>query len=569
MSNKKDRLSELEKINPIGAVDHRNHQHESGRQIFEGMPRSERRKIASSAKKLGKKYNNILANLKRSGAKFPADKILRELAIEYTHRYASSGIYSQPISFNYFEPFLHIKLIDDAAPYAEIEKEFNHLFYTEDFFEYITSPEESGFQVSSLLELPQDQIYHFSVCGKITDISFLYGEGREFVVAGFSIIRRGSSLFWYLIGGESLGEEEWKLRCSEQPEMDIESTPPWKKKFLEECLAESGSLLGKPIPLESTETYIRTIISGEFDLKEEKHLSRCYLAEYENSFDVICDDPEVFDSMTNLNNKERILGLMLERFDRTAVLWSLAEGLFQLPAYFNSRLALNKEVQANSKRRISRKKGGKGLKGDYMIIPSLEPSNHMPDSVITTVNLPHYEIETEGHWRKLTSDDVGVDRHGNSVWGRSWISSSSKWKPSGPKEGVVIYLKDTLSSARLKISEYLHAAEAIKNIAAKQLDSDEGELYVLRCSAMKEQIFKVGYTRGCSYERAKQLSSATGVPLAFVVVQCWKHKEARRLETEVHMMLSPYRLNNGREFFEAKFETIEKVVSSVLNEVES
>ncbi|PCI42696.1 MAG: hypothetical protein COB51_12620 [Moraxellaceae bacterium] len=217
MSKKRGRLSELGKIHPVAGADHRNYQKENGRPlILDGVPRSERRRLASVAKKIGKKYKNILVKLKSSGMKFPADKILRELAIEYTHRYASSGIYNQPISFNYFEPFLHIKLIGGAAPYADIEKEFNHLFCPEDFFDYITSPEGNEFQISSLLELPQDQIYHFSVCGEITDISFLYGEGREFVIAGFSIIRRGSSLFWYLIGGESLGTEEWKLRCSDQ-----------------------------------------------------------------------------------------------------------------------------------------------------------------------------------------------------------------------------------------------------------------------------------------------------------------------------------------------------------------
>lgn len=249
MFRRKDRLSELGKISPIGAVDHRNYQKEGKPQdIYEVIPRSERRKLASGAKKLGKKYSNILANLKRSGAKLPADKILRELAFEYTHRYASSGIRNQPASFNYFEPFLHIKLIDGSAPYAEIEKEFNHLFYAKDFFDYITTPEGSEFQVSSLLELPQDQIYHFSACGGIIDISFLYGEGREFVIAGFSIIRRGSSLFWYLVGGESLGAAEWKLRCSKQPKVDTKNSPPWKRKFLEECMASSGACSGSQRP---------------------------------------------------------------------------------------------------------------------------------------------------------------------------------------------------------------------------------------------------------------------------------------------------------------------------------
>ena len=106
------------------------------------------------------------------------------MAREYTHRYASSGIYTQPTSFNYFEPFLHIKLIGNIAPYTEIEPEFNHLFHAEDFFEYVTSKDNDGFVVSSLMDLPQDQIFHFSTNGLVTDISFQNGEGREFCNCG-------------------------------------------------------------------------------------------------------------------------------------------------------------------------------------------------------------------------------------------------------------------------------------------------------------------------------------------------------------------------------------------------
>lgn len=570
MSNKRIRLSELAKIHPVAGTDHRHLINEQGKLPFvERMPRKERRKLAAESKRLAREYNKALQRLAQSGAKFPANKILRELAIEYCHRYASSGLYNQPISFNYFEPFLHIKLLNNAAPYAEIEHEFDHLFHAEDYFDYVTSCDSGAFDISSLINLPQDQIFHFSTSGAVTDISFLNGEGREFVIAGFSMIRRGTSLHWYLIGGEGLSQDEWQLRCSEQPEIDLENLSPWKRAFLTESIAETGNQRGKPRPLEGTDTYVRTVTAGEFDLKEEKHLSRCFLAEYENSFDVICDDPEVLAPVKSDEDRERIIVTMTERFNRSAVLWSLAEGLFQLPSYFSARLALNKDTQNGTRQRVSKKKGGKGLTGEYVIIPALETNNSAPTSTITVVNLPQYEIETEGHWKRLPDGDRGVDRHGNIVWGKTWVASSSKWKPSG-SSSTTIFVKDTLAAAKLKISEYLDAAERVQDEAGSldfQADAKEGELYIMRCSAMKEQIYKVGFTSGSSIERARQLSSATGVPLAFVVVKQWRHKDARKLETEVHMMLSPYRINDSREFFMANYDAIDKAIESVIARV--
>lgn len=566
MLNKKHRLSELAKIHPLAGVDHRRLKDEKGRLPFlENMPREERRKLKAESKRLAQSYTRILQRLSQSGAKFPADKVLRQMAIEYTHRYASSGIYTQPTSFNYFEPFLHIKLIGQVAPYAEIEQEFNHLFHAEDYFEYVTSEDSEGFEVSSLMDLPQDHILHFSTTGLVTDISFLNGEGREFVIAGFSMIRRADSLHWYLIGGEALSEDEWKIRCSDQMKNNLEEVPPEKRRFLSECIDKDGEYRGKPLPLEGTQSHIRTIIAGEFAIKEKKHLSRCYLAEYEHSFDVVCDDPEIFRGVS-ADVSAKIIATMTERFKRSATLWSLAEGLFQLPSYFNARLAINKEVAAKSRQRIAKKKGGKGLIGDYVVIPAIEVNTCGPTSAITRVILPQYEIETEGHWRRLPDGQHGLDRHGNNVRGRTWVASSSKWK-AAETNATTIFLKDTLHSAKLKIAQYVEASARVdKEIAPRDTErsSNEGELYVMRCSAMKEEIYKVGFTTGASNERAQQLSSATGVPMAFAVINTWRHADAKRLETEVHMLLAPYRINDSREFFLASYDSIERIIESVI-----
>lgn len=566
MLNKKLRLSELGKIHPIAGTDHRRLKDKNGNLPFlKGMPRKERRKLKAESERLAKSYTRILQRLSQSGARFPADKILRQMAIEYTHRYASSGIYTQPVSFNYFEPFLHIKLLGQVAPYAEIEQEFNHLFHAEDYFEYVTSEDSSGFEVASLMNLPQDQIFHFSTAGSLTDISFLNGEGREFVIAGFSMIRRADSLHWYLIGGEAFSDDEWEIRSFEQVEMSLNEVPAAKRKFLLDSINKDGAFRGKPLPLEGTQSYLRTIIAGEFGIKERKHLSRCYLAEYEHSFDVICDDPDIFDEIS-ANTREIILTTMNERFARSAVLWSLAEGLFQLPRYFNARLAISQDATARSRQRIAQKKGGKGLIGDYVVIPALAANSSRPTSTITAVILPQYEIETEGHWRRLPNGEHGQDRHGNDVRGRTWVASSSKWKPVGTS-AMTIFLKDTLRSAKLKIAQYIEAsARLAAEIASRGTEclSDKGELYVMRCSAMKEQIYKVGFTDGDSVERAQQLSSATGVPMAFAVIKTWRHAEAKRLETEVHMLLAPYRINDAREFFLASYDSIERIIESVI-----
>jgi hypothetical protein len=79
---------------------------------------------------------------------------------------------------------------------------------------------------------------------------------------------------------------------------------------------------------------------------------------------------------------------------------------------------------------------------------------------------------------------------------------------------------------------------------------------------MKEEVYKVGWTSGTAEKRAEQLSSATGVPMSFVVVHSWKHENAEALEKSVHAMLEPYRINDRREFFHANYRSIERIIEA-------
>lgn len=81
-------------------------------------------------------------------------------------------------------------------------------------------------------------------------------------------------------------------------------------------------------------------------------------------------------------------------------------------------------------------------------------------------------------------------------------------------------------------------------------DKTEGYVYVMTNSSIEGQV-KIGKTTRDPYERAKELSSATGVPTPFVVVFYKPFKDCHLAEKTIHQYLEKkgYRVNNNREFF--------------------
>ncbi len=562
---RKQRLDVLRKIPDFAAMDHRLHLNAGGKiPRLENLPRSERRRLAVETKKIVAQYKRTMQNLSKSGAGFPNDQLLRQLAIEYNHRYAASGIRTQPLNFNYFEPFCRISLIPrSVAPKVEIIEEYDHLYSLRDFLDYITSEDSEKFALESLLNMAEGRVFHFTRNGDIAEFSFLNSEGKEFLISGFSMVRHGNYLHWYMIGGELLTQDEWLGRCSKQKEINEEGLQPDKRAFLKDAIKINGNKSGEPVALEGTKTAVRTIISGEIDLITQKHNSRYYMTEYENTFSGHCDEPEVFEMLPEDKRKETIAKTKTE-LDKASVMWDLAEAFFQLPSYFSSRATIEREILDKSGQRLPRKKAGQGLKSKYKFVTAIEVTENKSEPIVK-VNLPHYETETEGYWRRLDRGAKGRDQHGNEIEGKTWVKATNKWRERSSSDNVV-FVKDGIVSAKIKIKEYQDAAKAVE-LADRQGSEeaqDVGELYVLRCAAMDEEIYKIGFTRKDSYQRAKQLSSATGVPLSFIVVKVWQHSNAKELEAEVHVMLDSYRVNDSREFFKVGYDVIENVVETIL-----
>ncbi|WP_350345484.1 GIY-YIG nuclease family protein [Klebsiella oxytoca] len=83
----------------------------------------------------------------------------------------------------------------------------------------------------------------------------------------------------------------------------------------------------------------------------------------------------------------------------------------------------------------------------------------------------------------------------------------------------------------------------------------EGWVYVLSNPCMPG-IYKVGMTTTSPEVRARELSSATGVPAPFKIEAAFFTHSPLESEKEVHEALSEWRVNDSREFFELPLEEI-------------
>lgn len=78
-----------------------------------------------------------------------------------------------------------------------------------------------------------------------------------------------------------------------------------------------------------------------------------------------------------------------------------------------------------------------------------------------------------------------------------------------------------------------------------------GYIYIL-INASTDGIIKIGKTQRDPSERAKELSSATGVPTPFTVVYHAYFNDCDKAEKFVHTKLERYRVANNREFFKVE-----------------
>ncbi|MFL6615970.1 MAG: GIY-YIG nuclease family protein [Pantoea agglomerans] len=82
-----------------------------------------------------------------------------------------------------------------------------------------------------------------------------------------------------------------------------------------------------------------------------------------------------------------------------------------------------------------------------------------------------------------------------------------------------------------------------------------GWVYVLSNEFMPG-IYKIGMTTTSPTTRAKELSSATGVPVPFKIEAAFHCEDPAGSESSIHEALAGFRVNESREFFKEELEEI-------------
>ncbi len=93
----------------------------------------------------------------------------------------------------------------------------------------------------------------------------------------------------------------------------------------------------------------------------------------------------------------------------------------------------------------------------------------------------------------------------------------------------------------------------------------QGYVYILFNPALRQNRFKIGLTTNKPEERARELSSATGVPEPFEVAYAVCVLDCANAEKLVHAKLSKFR--SGKEFFELPLATAIRAVEEVASKV--
>jgi hypothetical protein len=99
------------------------------------------------------------------------------------------------------------------------------------------------------------------------------------------------------------------------------------------------------------------------------------------------------------------------------------------------------------------------------------------------------------------------------------------------------------------------------------LYADQGEgdqwVYILSNPDLPINHLKIGYTKNSPEERAKQISSSTGVARPFRVEWAYKCFNGETIERAVHHYLKPYRISNNKEFFQIKLEEAKEAINFI------
>lgn len=489
-------------------------------------------------KELQKKLPGFILTRVKGGTQFPISNLLREYFNDYAYRTHTHGLHSLPSSFNIIESFLSFS--HDYVMF-DLREEREHLLRMNDYIEWYTSgafPEEPGVLTEIL---PSGVTFLYNMVAPTQDFR-LETNNTELNIVGVAIVRHSTELSMVVLCGERP-----MPNCEESlPDDDVEKMVPWREMTAAVEFSKEDRYF-KEFP-----GYSKTIALARFDLESRSFFVRSLQRDIGRNYLVYTDDPTAFPDHVSQDEKDKHLQNCSNTLVQYDCLFSSLLFLMYLPVYFISErdrvldTTFSTELHA-SRNSIKVKRAISNIRPEPVFfsraVRCLQGLANASVGNEITVIPDDFVIARKGFWKKLAPGQIGEDKTGNSIVGKTWVERTDAWATHGLEEFVI-------------------------RKADERVDGPKpGHLYVMRSGSHSVNVYKIGKTQRTAETRARELSAVSGVPSGFETLASWEVGDVDLAEKEVHRRLNSYRINRRREFFKAPLSKIIKEIEVVIGEL--
>jgi hypothetical protein len=496
--------------------------------------------IRIQVKDLERRLPSFWITRARGGSGFIMATLLREYFIEYFSRWMEHGPLSLPSSFNVMESFL---IFNKNYLAFDLRSEREHLLALYHYFDWYTSnglPNDPAI----LLDVMQDGlIYSYNMTNDIESF-YLSTSDSKLAISGVSLVRHGNELSCVVLAGEN---------PPYPPDEDIR-----RKRSIASKPTKGHEAIAPALDWNISDRYLpgfakfsRVIFLSRFDLTRMSYDVRYVLCDDGPGFMIFSDDEMMFTRADLGEGKDAAFKVSREGLDRYQELFSAAAALIYLPLVFVDNAASIDEARFITELKTmehdeSVKKAINELGRKEVIfnrsVHCLGTDKNPKREDYGRIDPPEMEFSSDGYWRHLVPGQIGEDRNGDHVVGKTWVKRLESWSARNPESFLL---------------------QKSKPLA---MGPDPGIIYIVRSPGHNIDVYKIGLTRRTVDERIRELGCATGVPLPFAVLAKWEVENCAEIEKEVHRALEARRVNSRREFFFAPLPEILAVIQRIIAE---
>ena len=536
--------------------------------------------------KLRASYNRYVQAVnaqQESGAGLLADEQIRYFQREYHNRFIAHGSKYLPTNYRIAKSFFESR---SGAPGFYLLPEKDYQFSFTDFLDYITGPDAPQAALELGYGFLDGQTYNTTSTDLLGELLLeTKGEG-SYAVRAASIVRRGDELVMMLSLAEQLTADRlFDISSDRSLASGVNAAKPRIAEFLAEAVQ-------KPVYVENS-NLLATIALVRFNLRERRMESRCILRDLFDIFRTWTDDIDAFGLQIDVDAPA--FQNMIREIDACDVVWEIAKTLTLFPAYLaakidcatprQERTKLGAVLPTSLKKQRELKDAPIGDKVLFRTISAIKVPQVRRSAQLEgrTYSAPIFQVAVDGFWRTLAPKVIGHGPGGEETLGRTWVRSHIRHKDkSVPTGHKVVYIKASLSEARARLDRFRKQKERAGDAtlvrgrlevelpltSEGQSEIKEGRagafVYIMRCAAHSDNLFKVGFTDRDPDVRAKELSATTSSPLPFMVVHAWAVSDGLAAERCAHAALSQVRLSESREFFLLGYEELRDHVATAV-----